>query len=96
MPWIEPSDYYTCVCDACGTNEEFYRDDSHYNTPNEHGIWGVDDEDFVDDWLPELRKEPGFKGSPLDRDWSSVKGQGYVVFCWSCCEDLRKRKLLKG
>ena len=95
MPWIEPDDYYTCVCDACGTKEEFYREESHYNSPREHGIWGADDEDLVDDWIPAIQDEPGFKGSAFDRDWSHVKGQGYVVFCSKCCDDLRKRKLLK-
>lgn len=95
MPWIEPSNEYICVCDACGKREEYYRSDRHYNSPDEHGIFGVDDEELVDDHIPFVRDEPGFEGSPLDRDWSKVKGQGYVVFCWDCSEDLRKRKLIE-
>ena len=94
MPWIEPDDYYTCICDACGTREQFYRSDRHYNSPGEHGIFGVDDEDLVDDFIPHSRDEPTFKGSPLDRDWSHVKGQGYVVFCSKCSGDLVKRELV--
>ena len=88
MPWIEPSEEFVCLCDACGRQEGFGRSERHYNSPDEHGIWGADDDDFVNDWLPEVPKDK-LKGTILDRDWSHVKGQGYVVFCSLCCEKLR-------
>ena len=85
----------TLTCDACSNRLEFYRDPRQYSTASEHGIWEIDEEDLIDEFIPSIEGNSNFKGSPLDRDWSHVQGQGSVVICPRCTDELLERELLE-